>query len=83
MNEITKELLEVLKSIMTLPDHKVDRRDEAKAARAATRERLFVLTWTDRYGERRGAAEALSPPRYSRGQGYAAPHNLRRAGRRG
>ena len=54
MNEITKELLEVLKSIMTLPDHKVDRRDEAKAARAATRERLFVLTWTDRYGERRG-----------------------------
>ena len=35
MNEITKELLEALKSIMALPDHKVDRRDEAKAARAA------------------------------------------------
>ena len=35
MNEITKELLDALKSIMALPDHKVDRRDEAKAARAA------------------------------------------------
>ena len=35
MSEITKELLEALKSIMALPDHKVDRRDEAKAARAA------------------------------------------------
>ena len=35
MSEITKELLEALKSIMALPDHKVDRRDEAKAAREA------------------------------------------------
>ena len=33
MNEITKELLDALKSIMALPEHKVDRRDEAKAAR--------------------------------------------------
>ena len=32
MNEM-KELLDALKSIMALPDHKVDRRDEAKAAR--------------------------------------------------
>lgn len=35
MNELMKELLDALKAVMTPPDHKVDRRDEAKAAREA------------------------------------------------
>ena len=46
MNEITKELLEALKSIMALPDHKVDRRDEAKAAREVIAKAEAVLAAT-------------------------------------
>ena len=35
MNDVTKDLLDALKGLMALPDHRVDLRDEAKAARAA------------------------------------------------
>ena len=33
--DVTKDLLEALKGLMALSDHRVDLRDEAKAARAA------------------------------------------------
>ena len=35
MNDITKDLLDALKGLMALPDHRVDLRDAAKAARSA------------------------------------------------
>lgn len=35
MSDVTKDLLDALKGLMALPDHRVDLRDEAMAARAA------------------------------------------------
>lgn len=35
MNDLTKDLLEALKNVMALPDHRIDLRYEAKNARAA------------------------------------------------
>lgn len=35
MSDVTKDLLDALKGLMALPDHRVDLRDEAKAAKAA------------------------------------------------
>ena len=46
MNESAKELLDVFKSIMALPEHKVDRRDEAKAAREVIAKAEAVLAAT-------------------------------------
>lgn len=38
MNDVTKDLLEALKGLMALSDHRVDLRDQAKAARSAIAE---------------------------------------------
>lgn len=35
MSNVTKDLLDALKGLMALPDHRADLRDAAKAARAA------------------------------------------------